>query len=51
MAYKKIKEKETTIRVKESTKKRLVGLKFVGKEMTYDKIINILIDKSKKKKR
>jgi len=49
MPTKKIKEKNTTIRIKESTKVKLINLKFVKKGMSYDEIINQIIKIKRKK--
>lgn len=45
----RIKEKESTIKVKESTKKKLTNLNFVKKGMTYNDIILKLVNKRKRR--
>ena len=50
MTRKKNKDKFSTIRVRESTKNKLVNLNFVKKGMSFEEIINEIIKKLKKKK-
>ena len=49
MIYMSKADKNSTIRVKESTKKKLVNLGFVKKGMSFDEIINDLLSKIKKR--
>lgn len=42
-------QKTSTIKVKDSTKKRLINLDFVKKGMSFDEIINQVLDNIKKK--
>ncbi len=50
MIYKKAKEKISTIRVKESTKIKLVNLNFAKKGVSFDDILNELLNSYEKKK-
>ena len=47
---KKKREKTSTIKVKESTKKRLKSLNFARKDVSFDDIINKILDKIQKKR-
>jgi len=42
-------QKTSTIKVKDSTKKRLINLDFVKKGMSFDEIINQVLDNIKKR--
>ena len=42
-------QKTSTIKVKDTTKKRLINLDFVKKGMSFDEIINQVLDNIKKR--
>lgn len=51
MVYKKEENKESTIRVKNSTKERLIRLSFAKKNTSFDDIINEILNRLNKKRK